>query len=313
MQRTLLLACLVAGSVSAQTQTYLIPPNTLPNLGTCNAFPFNTTDMRYQALVRASELGSTPGIISGISFAQCASSGAKSFATITVNLNSPGPALTVLNSVRYVWNVTADVWNDIGLQVPFPYNGKDNLVVEVLVTGRGGVSSATHRDNTNQRVYLGSYTGQLTGTDGGNTAFKMRILMGDASTQSFGAGCAGSKGVPAFSFVGTAQLGKTLGLDCVNLPAPSVALLLMGFDSRLPVFPVDLTAMGAPGCTLYHDIALAIPAPVDASGHAQVGLPIPNVVALKHLILYFSYASMDPPANKAGITTSNYGRALLGN
>ena len=309
-------------------QTFVVPPGTTPGTGTCNAFPFSTSDMRYQALIKASDLNNTPGLICGFSLAPC-TTGVRSMGTITVkmahysgasmtttfdtNLNTPGPAITVLDTVNFKWIQTANVWNDLDLQMPFPYNGSDNLVVEVLVRSTSGVSGTTHRENTNQRVYLGSYTGQLTGTDGGLTAFKMRVLMGDASTMLFGAGCTGTNGVPAFSFIGTAQIGTVLGFDLINAPALAPTILIMGLTTKLPTFPLDLTPYGATGCTLYHNVVLAAPVPADGSGHAVTRVQIPPDKSLVCLALYFSYLVIDPNANPLGLTSSNYGRALLGN
>jgi hypothetical protein len=320
-----LASTLLASSLCAQS--FVMPPGTLPSVGTCNAFPFSTTNMRYQALITAADLSNTAGSICCLSLAPC-TTGVRSMATITVkmahfsgaamtttfdsNLNTPGPAVTVLDSVNYQWIQVANAWNDIGLQNPFAYNGVDNLVVEVLVTGSAGVSGTTHRDATNQRVYLGSYTGQLTGTNGGLTAFKMRVSMGDASTQLFGAGCAGSAGTPAFSFIGTAQLGQVLGFDCVNTPPLGITFMIMGNDSHLPVYPLDLGVAGAPGCTLYHNLLFVVSVPSDGSGRALTRLQLPQDPTLACLPLYFSYLVFDPPANALGLTSSNYGRAVLG-
>lgn len=198
-------------SASLCAQSFAVPPGTDPAIGTCNAFPFSTSDMRYQALVRATELGNTAGVISGLAFSPC-TTGVRTMRAITVklahystlnggvmtttfssNLNSPGPAQTVLDTVNHQWQTVANTWNSIGLQDPFFYNGTDDLVVEVLVLGSSGTSGTTHRDATNQRVYLGGY-GQLAGTNGGNTAFKLKFYFGDANAQLFGAGCAGTAG-----------------------------------------------------------------------------------------------------------------------
>jgi hypothetical protein len=240
-------------------------------------------------------------------------SGAQMSTTFDQNLNAPGPSLTVLDSVQYRWHQTANVWNDIGLQLPYPYNGVDNLVVEFLVVGSAGAGGGLHREGTNQRVYLGGYTGQLVGTNGGNSAFKMRLLTGDASTMTFGAGCSGSNGVPVFSFGGTGQIGTVLGCNGANAPSLAPALLLMGSNTRLPVYPLDLSPFGATGCTLYHDVRLAFAVGADASGRLSLQLPLPRDQSLVCVVLYFSYVIIDPAANSAFLTTSNYGRALLGN
>lgn len=325
--RTNLFATLLVSSL-VTAQSFVVPPGTTPVNGTCNAFPFSTSDMRYQAQVRAVELGSTPGIISGIAFAPC-TSGVRSMRQIRVrlahfnggtmsttfdsNLNTPGPAQTVLDTTDHRWHMVANAWNEIGLQDAFFYNGVDDLVVEVLVIGSSGASAATHREGTNQRVYLGSYTGQATGTNGGNTAFKLKLFLGDANTQLFGQSCQGSAGIPAFALNGTAQLGTNLDLVCSSAPPSSPVYFMVGFDTHLPFFPFDLGFAGASGCTLYHDVTASAGVLTDPAGTATLTLAIPTAAPIAGIALYASALVLDLGANAAGVTTTNYGRALLGN
>ncbi|MBI5850270.1 MAG: hypothetical protein HZB39_04415 [Planctomycetes bacterium] len=320
------LALVLASSISAQS--FLVPPGTSPTVGTCNVFPFGTSDMRYQALVRATELGNTPGVISGFALAPC-STGVRTMRAITVrfahlnlgalsttfdtNLNSPGPAQTVLDTVNHSWRMVANTWNSVGLQDPFFYNGSDDLVVEITVYGSSGVSGAMHREATNQRVYLGSYSGQPTGTNGGNTAFKMKLHFGDANTQLFGASCPGSVSTASFSFNGTAQLGTQLDLVVTNGPPSMPAYVLLGFDAHMPLFPMDLAVVNAQGCVLYHDVTVAVGVFSDPAGGSVLSLALPPIPSLAGLFFYSSAVLIDPAANAAGFTTTNYGRALLGN
>jgi hypothetical protein len=317
------LVLLLPAAVTAQS--FYMPSDT-PAVGTCNAFPFNTTDMRYQALVRTSELGSTPQLIRGFALAPC-TTGIRSFSRITVKMahlasptlsttfdsNIPG-AVTVYDAPNAAWHMTLNTWNEIDLQRPFLFNGTDNLVVDFIVLGSTGAAATTHRDATHQRVYLGSYTGQLTGTDGGLTAFKMRVITGDASLQRFGAGCMGSNSqTPGLAFNGTGKIGTNLSVDQANAVATRPTLLVVGTNSALPVFPLDLAPFGAPGCVLYIDQVVSVPMVTTANGTSSLPLTIPNDPALVGLKLYFQWANLDTAANALGVTTSNYGRALLGN
>lgn len=321
--RSFLVAAALVGASSAQS--FFVPTDT-PATGTCNAFPFSTTDMRYQALILASDLGNAPAIIRGFSLAPC-SSGVRSFTRITMKMahlaattlsttfdqNLAAGPLTVMDIPSYTWNLTANVWNDVDLQVPFPYNGVDNVVVEFLVTGSSGAGGTMHRDATHQRVYLGSYAGQLTGTNGGLTAFKMRLITGDGSLQVFGAGCVGSNSLqPALSFAGTGQLGTALGVQLDGVLPTVPAVLHFGSSTASP-FPLDLSASGAPGCFLYHDVWFALPLLSDPLGQASVSFNLPRFRTAIGLLLYFQWAAVDLPANALGVTTSSYGRALVGN
>lgn len=322
--RFALAAFVLASGLVAQSA--YVPSNT-PATGTCNAFPFSTSDMRYQALVTAADMGSTPALICGFAVAQC-STGTATFQRLTVKMahitaaslsttfdaNLAAGAITVLDIPNYTWQATANVWNDLDVQVPFVYNGTDNLVIEVLALGRTGTIGSTHRDATNQRVYLGNYTGQLTGTNGGNTAFKMRLITGDATTWVFGKGCQGSNAMtPALTLSGSSKLGMALGVSQSNALASSPTLLHVGTTSALPVFPFDLGLLGAPGCTMYTNAAISVPMSTSSSGTSRITVNVPNVPSLACFKLYFQWVNLDPMANTLGITTSDYGRAIFGN
>lgn len=324
--RTSLALSLLALLSSVPAQSFYIPTNT-PGTGTSNAFPFSTTDMRYQALITAADLGSTPTLITGFGLA-ATTTGARSFSRVwmrmahftgatlstTFDSNLVAGATTVMDVTKWKWNLTAGVWNDVDLQVPFFYNGTDNLVVEFQVYGGTGTSGNMYRDATNQRVYLGGYTGQTTGTNGGLTAFKMRVITGDASSGTFGSGCVGSTALtPALTFSGTSQLGNTLGVNLANALATTPVALHLGTSSAGPLYPIDLSIIGAAGCTMYHDVLVAIGGLSNASGGATVSLPIPSSPSVVGFTAYFQWVALDLAANAAGITTSNYGRALVGN
>ena len=323
--RTSLAAALVLLGAALPAQSFYIPTNT-PGTGTCNAFPFGTTDMRYQTLIPATDLGSAPALIRGFALAPCGT-GTRTFRQVTVKMahlsattlsttfaaNLGANPITVMDVTNHAWHLTANAWNEIDLQQPFPYNGTDSLVVEFLVLGSGGGTGTTHRDATHQRVYQGSYTGQATGIDGGLTAFKMRIIVGDASHQTFGTGCVGSNSqTPALTFSGDSKLGSTLNVDQAGAPATSPTVLHIGTTSATP-FPLDLTPVGAPGCSLYNDALITVAMATTAGGTSTLPLPVPNNPALVGVKLYFQWIDVDPTANALGLIGSNYGRALVGN
>ncbi|HET9384858.1 MAG TPA: hypothetical protein VFO67_06900, partial [Gemmatimonadales bacterium] len=318
-----LIVCVLSLSATLSAQSFYIPTNT-PTVGTANAFPFNTTNMRYQALIRATELGSTPVLIRGFSLAP-STSGTLEYGPVTMKMahlasptlsttfdtNLAAGAVTTMDVPAFVWPVTANTWMDIDLQTPFVYNGVDNVVVEFLVTNRV-TGAAMRRDATNQRVYLGSYTGQLTGTDGGLTAFKMRVITGDASTATFGRGCPGSTQLtPTVSFTGTSQIGQNLGHNVNNLLPTALCIAAFGFTSA-PPFPIDLTFIGLTGCKAYIDFVVTFATIADPAGTATVGIAIPADPALVGFLLYSQWIALDGGA-AGGLTTSNYGRALVGN
>ena len=321
MLRVLALTAALAAGLSAQS--FYVPTNT-PTTGNANAFPFNTTDMRYQALIRATDLGGIPTLIRGFALAP-STNGTIACAHLTMKMapiaaatlsttfdaNLAAGATTLLDVSNFAWPVTASAWNEIDMQTPFFFNGVDNVVVEFLVTGRtSGVSM--RRDATNQRIYQGSYTGQTTGTDGGLTAFKMRLITGDASTSRFGRGCVGSNALtPDLTFAGTGQLGTTLTQQVSNGIASMPAFLSLGFFTGFP-FPLDLAQFGLPGCTAYFSADATLLTFLSASGVGTLGVPIPNDPSYVGIVLYSQWFLIDPTL-PSGVSSSNYGRALLGN
>ncbi|MBI5850271.1 MAG: hypothetical protein HZB39_04420 [Planctomycetes bacterium] len=314
-------------SSALAAQSFVVPAGASPATGSCVGMPFTTAATRCQVLVRNSDLGSQAGVISGLALAPCQSavrgsvsilvrmahfSGAALSTTFANNLSSPGPARTVLDTTSHDWRMVAHTWNEIGLQDPFAYNGSDHLVIDIVVTGTSIVLADTHIDTTNQRIFAFNYTNQATGTNGGNTAFKLKLFLGDANLQLFGSSCVGWFTRPLFSFSGSPRLGGLLGIHCGPTYASTVVFLL-GFDTHRPTWPMELSAFGAPGCRLYHEIMTTITVFTDVTGTGNSLLSIPTVSSLAGTPLYVSAAVPDLLINAGGFTTTNYGRALLGN
>ncbi len=315
---TLLSLTLLVSGLSAQS--FYVPADT-PTVGTANAFPFNTSDMRYQALVLASELGSTPAMIWGFALAPSAN-GTLAYSQVTMKMahlasptlstdfatNLAAGATTTMDQPNWVWPVTGNVWNQVDMQTPFFFNGVDNVVVEFTVLGRtSGV--AMRRDATNQRVYQGSYVGQTTGTNGGLTAFKMRWITGDAGLSVYGRGCPGSNSLtPTLTLSGSSQLGSFYNNDLSNALPNTVTALVLGFGSTT----VDLTPAGLAGCNLYVNGGVTLIAATDPSGGLSMPLGIPLDPAFTGITIYSQYAALDPLLT-GNATTTNYGRALIGN
>ena len=77
-----------------------------------------------------------------------------------------------------------------------------------------------------------------------------------------------------------------------------------------PIFPASLGS-GMPGCWLWTEILLLGTAPTDATGGAQVGLPIPNDPGLADKAFYVQWFVVDAAANPAGLSTSPGGAVVV--
>ena len=319
----------LAASLPLAAQNWYVPDN-VATTGTCNVVPFGSivgssfAQVKYQQRCTAAELGSAANLVTGLGFASCGTSrGHYDSIEIVVDHIPPTQALSttfannltpaaqvVLSATNYTWNVVGNTWNEIGLQVPFVYNGIDDLVVQITVVNAVNALAGFHR-GTRQRIMWNAANGTppATGTSS-NAANKIEVSMLMARTSSHGDGCPGSNGTPAVAPNGTAQPGNTIGIDLANGVPNGVALLLAGTTNGVP-FPFDLGTFGAPGCFAYTDLGLTALAVLDPTGAGTFPIAIPP--ALVGFRFFAQYAVLDLPANAFGFTTSNYLNVHVGN
>jgi hypothetical protein len=132
-----------------------------------------------------------------------------------------------------------------------------------------------------------------------------------ATVVPFGAGCAGTGGVPqlgnaAYSYP---WIGDTFTNRVTNLaPAAGGVVFATGFQSTAPI---SLAVYGMPGCN-----QLVIPATtqfgVATAGSAEWTIAIPNTTSLVNLPLFQQVFALDPPANALGLTASNGLESITG-
>ena len=330
---------LCSSTVAAQQNALYFPDN-VASAGTCNVIPFGDTNpasatwsnQKYQNLFTPAQLGAVPFVIQELGFAPCGG-GARQFSTIKIQMsltpattlsttfaaNLPAP-LTVLDTTNYVWANTANVWNRIGLQTPFVYDGVNSVVVDLEVTGAGmpGGTNGMHR-GTLTRLYATSWVGSppATGTLGAAAA-KIELCLDVADLALFGTGCTGSNNlVPSLTLSGTGQLNSVVNIDLANALPSTAAVALIGFNNSsfrgiLPL-PFDLSAIGGGvGCRLYVDAPIITSVITDGTGAGSLPLGIPADQALLGARVYAQYLPVDLAASTLGVTASNYGRILIG-
>lgn len=130
----------------------------------------------------------------------------------------------------------------------------------------------------------------------------------------FGAGCVGSAGVPSNTASPALQIGGTATLTFGNLPPANLAVVVLGLSNTVSGFgplPVDLTTLGAPGCSLRVsvDATLAI---VGTGGIATLPFPVPNQPSLVGFAFYTQAAAIDPPQNALGLSLSDAAAVVVG-
>lgn len=159
----------------------------------------------------------------------------------------------------------------------------------------------------------GTVLQSVAGVGGISTAWQDRRP--GASYTSYGAGCAGTLGVPTLAAAAASPvpvLGSTFSLAIGNLPA-GIGLVGFGFSNTswngLPL-PLPLTAYGIPACSLWaspDSTGLVLGSPT-----ATWSLSIPNWSGLFGMPFYNQAFSLDAGANALGLTVSNAGAGVLG-
>ena len=141
----------------------------------------------------------------------------------------------------------------------------------------------------------------------------LHAVSGGARFAPYGAGCAGSSGVPTLDSGGTRPtLGSTFSVVVGNVPNGVVAIVY-GFSATAwgPfALPLELGPYGMAGCYLHADIQTA----VSAGGGSTVTqmVLIPNDSNLLGRSVYTQAFVIDQPATPLGLTVSNAGRVRIG-
>lgn len=73
--------------------------------------------------------------------------------------------------------------------------------------------------------------------------------------------------------------------------------------------PIDLTPAGAPGCTWYVNPILTLGAVANASGNAQLTLPMPAMIGAR---AWLQWINANASANALGFSFSPVGTLILG-
>jgi hypothetical protein len=155
----------------------------------------------------------------------------------------------------------------------------------------------------------------LFGGDNGNTiADTWEFDLGPlASFTPYGAGCAGSRGVPQLVAQTNSlpRIGQTFTARTSNLPWTGPALMLVGLSdtsySGTPL-PADLSMLNAPGCFLRTSIDDVQPLQ-NVLGTALWSFVIPPMPGAT---FFLQAVPFDPAANPLNLTFSNGGRAVVG-
>lgn len=333
---TLGVALVLAAAISAQTSVF-VPDNSATS-GGANVIPFGQKkndptwgNQIYQCLIPASYANNIPRRIVDLGFIPTSTTLANYGRLVvrmglTQNANlSPTFAnnlganpVTVLDVQNYTWHLTPDQWTRIGLERGYTWIPQlGNLVIEILAMDSGGQNSTSiggfRRSTTIERGYAVGWSGTppTSGSVNSLAAAKVELVVEDAEARVFGESCVGSAGTPTLGYKNDPKIGSVFEVIASNCPSSGVALLMNGFNISAPIFPLDLTPLGATGCQLYVDPNFSFVVPI-VSGTATLRFPVPNDRGLLGLAFWQQYAIIDPPANKLGLVLTEFGRILIG-
>jgi hypothetical protein len=110
-------------------------------------------------------------------------------------------------------------------------------------------------------------------------------------------------------------LGEVFTRNVGNCPASAPVIMMTGLSSEtwngVPL-PFDLTALGAPGCTLNVEPLVLDVALADAAGRAEFNLALPGDPSLRGIYLWEQAVVQNAAANTFGAQVSNYARIITG-
>jgi len=335
----LLVACwATCGPAAAQATFYTLSSSPNPsNVGQSLPFrDFGATSCLSQMVVSRFLFQNAPVNITGLAFG-FSDMGVMRFQRIkirmgttainwlpaTMSTNRPAQTTTVLDTGAHLWNTHVNEWCDIGLQAPYTYvPSAGNLFIEFEITGAsievGGNLYVYRTANSSPvgNLVAAGYNGTVlptTATTNGDM-ISIRISESVANASYFGDGCAGTGGrTSALGFSGgSGALGGTASVWLSNAPPQALALLGIALGGSVPGAPISLTSFGMPNCLQYVSPTVTGAVTTSTLGMAAYPIAIPNVVALAGTLLTMQYLVNDPGANAANLTTTNYGRLLIG-
>lgn len=126
--------------------------------------------------------------------------------------------------------------------------------------------------------------------------------------------CPGGSAVPALSNTGLPKLGTTYAVDLSKAKAKTAAILITGLSKQTwgPIkLPLDLSPLGAKGCSLLVSYDITAATATSAGGTASSSIPVPNDKNLTGIQVHHEWMVVDA-ANALGLVFSNGGTATLG-
>ena len=141
-----------------------------------------------------------------------------------------------------------------------------------------------------------------------------QIGSGATYFQTYGAGCAGTSGVPTVLTNQPPRIGQPVSALLLNLPLNGFAAAMVGFEiQQYPAPLLELSSLGMPTCSLYSlpEIFDVIPS-TGGFGALVWGTVLPNNPGAIGTSFVLQFLVHDQAANAGGFVTSNAALGVVG-
>ena len=296
--------------------------------------PFGSfQNMRTQIRIPASFFPAGGSTIKDLGFA-AGGQGTYSYKTLVITLahlkgtsmsktfadNLAGPVEVLRNSPHKLAFPKADAFHLVGLKTSFRHDGKRDLVLDIQIQGAffNGSTPGSHRSSSLETVFALDYSlskPKKTGFGPYKQGAKLVFELEGQKIVYFGTACKASNGkAPNLALSGAPTLGKTVDFSLSDLEKNMPGLFLVGTsDSKWGAFtlPLDLSPLGAKGCTRLTNILITGPGSADANGLFKLSVPIPNIQSLRGTRMILQGIALDPKANPLGMAFSRGARTAF--
>jgi len=120
--------------------------------------------------------------------------------------------------------------------------------------------------------------------------------------------CLSNGAIPTISNAGVPKVNASFSVELKKAAGNATCALLIGATRT----KLDLTGLGAPGCTWLATAHITLGAKADAAGMAATKIAVPNNVWLVNKILDFQWVVIDAGANRLGVALTAGGEATIG-
>ncbi len=333
---SLFLVAFLAAPLAAQTSQNILWSNgSSPTGGGRNAFPWGSAGIRYQYVL---DMGSTVTcLVQDIMVA--GDSGAADLMIEHTDIEiSMGHTAVTNATTSTAWDTNLPLanktlvyrgpltifhqngtWRGIGLPNPYRFirrGTEANLCIEIItraIQGRATPSNFYFPESASTspgeiRAFRFDWVNNTTQPAlTGSAASRIGILCNDGNFVVTGSGCSGVQMSGGSTTTPWPKLGQPFQIAISGARPASPAVLFLGLR-HAPA--IDLTALGAAGCTWYVNPVLTFGSAANGTGDATLALPMP--AGLLGARAWFQWLNVNPSANTLGYTFSPMGTLILG-